>query len=95
MSYQLEWSFTLCLLEEAVPETAEGEREVWQMYFLGPEHKKHCPWRWGTAMLGFSNSQVLKAHPEIADCESLHKVHKLAGGQVTCASNNHHCNLAC
>jgi hypothetical protein len=46
-------------------------------------------------MLGFSNSQALKAHPEIADCESLHKVHKLAGGQVTCASNNHHCSLAC
>jgi hypothetical protein len=62
--------------------------------FFGPGHKKHRPWRWGTAMLGFSNSQVLKAHPEIAKCESLHKVHKLAG-QVTCASNNHHCSLAC
>jgi hypothetical protein len=28
--------------------------------FFGPEHKKPGPWRWGTAMLGFSNSQVLK-----------------------------------
>jgi hypothetical protein len=61
------------LLEEAVPETAEGEREVWQMCFLVQSIRNIVHGDGGTAMLGFSNSQVLKAHPEIADCESLHK----------------------